>query len=390
MWTPNYAPELIGISPLVTDACEWFAQAGHSVDVVTALPNYPERRIHQSYRGKIWHTEYRRGVAMHRSWLRVRPNETFLDKTLYEATFAAFSLPQVLRRFGSADVLVCLVPSLLAASLAARIPRRPRLVLWWQDLVIPAALSIGGISRAERRALAAARRLECMAARRADRIVTCSPGFVNHLEALGIETSRIGVIPNWADTDWIVPEASSAREHTRFLYAGNLGYTQDFETLFKAVQDLPLEVELLVVGAGNAIERIRTLAGSTPRAVFRPLVPHDRYPALLAAADVHVVLQRRVSAGANLPSKIASYLASGRPIVASVHQSSPAGQLLRKSGGAIIVPPDDPQALGGAMRQLHNDAGLRAELGRRGREFAVAALSRKVILPLLEREVLDH
>ncbi len=236
VWSPNYAPELTGIPPLVTDACEWLAGRGHEVEVVTALPNYPDRRIDPAFRGKLWCSERRGGVTLHRSWLRVRPGESFLDKALYEASFAAFSLPNVLRRLRWADVVVCVVPSLLAPTLAATLPRRPRLALWLQDLVLAAALSIDGIGPAARRGLAAARRLERLAARRADRIVTCSPGFADYLEGLGIERSKIGVVLNWVDTDWILPARAAPNGRTRFLYAGNFGYTQGFETLFEALR----------------------------------------------------------------------------------------------------------------------------------------------------------
>ena len=52
VWSPNYAPELAGIPPLVTEACGWLAARGHVVDVVTALPNYPHRQIHHWLRGE--------------------------------------------------------------------------------------------------------------------------------------------------------------------------------------------------------------------------------------------------------------------------------------------------------------------------------------------------
>ena len=142
IWSPNYSPELIGIPPLVTDAAEWLAGRGHQVDVVTAVPNYPERRIRPEYRGAIWQTETRTGVRVHRSWLRVRPEERFLDKALYEASFALLSFPRVVARLRDADVVVCVVPSLFAAALAASVVRRPRLVLWVQDLVAGAARSV--------------------------------------------------------------------------------------------------------------------------------------------------------------------------------------------------------------------------------------------------------
>src|SRR5215204_1699165 len=112
IWSPNYAPELIGIPPLVTDAAEWLVARGHDVDVVTAVPNYPERRIHSDYRGAIWHSATENGVRVHRSWLRVRPAERFVDKAFYELSFAALSAPRVLPRVRRADAVVCVVPSL--------------------------------------------------------------------------------------------------------------------------------------------------------------------------------------------------------------------------------------------------------------------------------------
>ena len=69
VWSPNYAPELTGIPPLVTDACRWLAARGHEVEVVTALPNYPQRRIYPGYEGRMWRSEVVEGVAVHRSWL---------------------------------------------------------------------------------------------------------------------------------------------------------------------------------------------------------------------------------------------------------------------------------------------------------------------------------
>ena len=54
LWSPNYAPDLVGIPPLGTDAAEGLAGRGHIVDVVTAVPNYPERVIHSRYRSALY------------------------------------------------------------------------------------------------------------------------------------------------------------------------------------------------------------------------------------------------------------------------------------------------------------------------------------------------
>ena len=323
VWSPNYAPELTGIPPLVTDACEWLADRGHEVDVVTAMPNYPHRRIDDAYRGALWRNEERARVKLHRSWLRVRPQESFRDKALYELSFAGCSLPHVTRRLGEVDVVVC------------------------------------------------------------------SPGFRDHFVARGADPERVTTVYNWVDTDWVIP--TPQRESpgpTRFLYAGNLGYSQGFETLVEAGERAGNGIEVEIAGEGNAACHVRELAKASERVSVRPPVARDEFPALLASADAHVVIQRGVSAGANLPSKIATYLASGRPIVASIDLGTPAAELLRASGGAMIVPPDSPGALAQAMRTLHDRPELRDELARRGRVYAVQHLAKDPALQRLEAEVL--
>jgi colanic acid biosynthesis glycosyl transferase WcaI len=383
IWSPNYAPELIGIPPLVTDAAEWLVERGHQVDVVTAFPNYPERLIRPEYRQRFYTSSLEGGVAVHRSWLRVRPRESFLDKALYEWSFALISLPRVVRFSRRADAVVCVVPSLAAAAVAARLVRPQRLVLWVQDLVAAAAGAIWRGPRVVRRLM---RTLERSAFLHADRLIVCSPGFRDYAAALGTDRARIETVYNWVDAEEIQALPPAERDRTRFLYSGNLGYTQGFETLVEGAQIAGDTVELDIVGSGNAAADVAVLAGRN--VTVRPPVARSDYPALLADTDVHVVVQRRMSAGVNLPSKIASYLASGRPILASIDAATPAAELLRASGAALIVEPEDAAAVAAAMRHLHEAPDLRAELGRRGREFAVARLERAHALARFEAIVL--
>lgn len=394
VWSPNYAPELTGIPPLVTDACEWLAARGHQVDVVTAMPNYPQRRIIDDYRGALWRSERHGGVAVHRSWLRVRPEETFMDKALYEVSFAASSLPRVARRLSSADVVLCVIPSLLSAGAAAAMrallpaKQRPRLVLWVQDLVLSGAAALDDLGSHRRRILAATGRVEVAAARAADRVVVCSPEFGRYFAARGVRPDKIETIYNWVDVDWVKPAPPAGHARTRFLYAGNLGYSQGFETLVDAANQAGSDIELDIVGDGNAAAAVRRLAARSDQIRVLPPVPRDEFPQLLSSADVHVVIQRGVSAGANLPSKIASYLASGRPIVASIDLRTAAAELLRASGGALLVPPDSAADLARAMRTLNDRPELRAELGQSGRRYAVKHLAMGPVLERFERELI--
>lgn len=388
IWSPNYAPELTGIPPLVTDVAEWLVGRGHDVDVVTPMPNYPERRIYDGYTGRLRLSERRNGVSVHRSWLRVRPQERFRDKVLYELTASGFALPSVLRRYRSAEGVLCIVPTLMAGVAATALPRRPRTVLWIQDRVTLGAAALGlGPNRL--RLLRGIAALEKAAVARANRVVVCSPGFRDDFVANGSDGSKIDVVYNWADLDWIrMTKAAPRNDRLRILYAGNLGYSQGFETIIEAARLAGPRVFVEIVGEGNAARSVERQAAAVTNVRVRPPVRREEFPALLAAQDAHLVVQRRVSAGANLPSKIATYLASGRPVVASIDPNTPAAQLLRESGAAVLVEPESPVELAVALIRLHEDSHLTEKLGARARAFAEARLGKESALERLEQILL--
>jgi colanic acid biosynthesis glycosyl transferase WcaI len=394
IWTPNYAPELIGIAPLATDAANWLVQQGHDVQVVTAVPNYPERRIHDAYRGSRWVKEEIDGVHVHRTWVRVRPDESVRDKVLYELSFALLSSSRALRLSRRSDVLVCVVPSLASAVLAGVAKRTlgmfgsgPSLVLWVQDLVVPL---IGAVPGAKHPGvfIRMAASAESSAARAAATVVVCSPGFRDYLVARGVEQSRIHPVLNWVDTAHIAPSEPPQDGVVRFVYAGNIGYTQDFDPLVAAARRLGPRVEIEIVGAGNGAARLRESARHDANITISSPVPDDQFPALLGSAHALLVLRGRIAPDANLPSKIATYLASGRPIVASTRHDSAAAEILSRSGAALLVEPEDSEALADAMERLVSNPAMRAELGRRGRQFAVEALEREQALRQLTEAIL--
>jgi colanic acid biosynthesis glycosyl transferase WcaI len=301
----------------------------------------------------------------------------------------------VLRRLATTDVVVCVVPSLLAAVCASIFMRatksiRPsvRFVLWVQDLVVNAATMLHDAPRTSL-VLRAARAMELFAARAADAVVVCSPGFADYFASGGLPRRRLVTVNNWVDVERIpATPAPNGHRATRFLYAGNVGYSQGFETLVEAARLRGGAAEVLIVGEGNEAGRVRELAEHLPNLTMRPPVPIEDFPALLASADAHIVLQRRAAAGVNLPSKIGPYLASGRPIVASLDLSTPAAELLRRSGGAVLVPPEDPHMLADAMQTLGRRPDIRRALARSGRAFAERELDRKHALTRLEAVVL--
>jgi colanic acid biosynthesis glycosyl transferase WcaI len=100
----------------------------------------------------------------------------------------------------------------------------------------------------------------------------------------------------------------------------------------------------------------------------------------LAAGDIHLVAQKREAADLLMPSKLANIMAAGRCFIATALPGTELGCITEESGAGVLVPPEDPQALAGAISQLAADVRTRNRMGQRARGYAEARLSRDRIL----------
>ena len=122
-----------------------------------------------------------------------------------------------------------------------------------------------------------------------------------------------------------------------------------------------LDARLQLAGAGPEEEHLRDRArelGIDAHVDFLGSVTD--VPALLA--DCSFVVLPSMSEG--MPNAVLEGLASGRPVIASAIGGVPE---ILGSGGGVLVPPGDPEALADAMRALLTDPALTARLGAEGR-----------------------
>lgn len=354
IYSYNYHPEPIGIAPLMTELAEGLVKRGHSVRVVTAMPNYPQRRIYPKYRGKLYHTEYKNGVKIQRSYVWIRPKPSLLDRILLELSFFITSFLQALNG-PRPDIILFTVPSLpvcVPAALLGWLYACP-VVLNLQDILPEAAVHTSLLKNKYLIRIFAA--LEKFAYRSATKITVIADGFVENLLGKGVPKSKIELLANWADVNFIRP---LPKENNRFravyqlmdkfvvLYSGNIALTQGLETVVeaaKSLQHIP-DIAIVILGDSLGLQRLQqyVLRCGVSNVLLLPFAKREHLPEMLAAADVGLVVQKQNVISFNMPSKIQVLLASGRAIVASVPLSGTAASSVQKSGGGIIVPPEDP------------------------------------------------
>lgn len=389
----NYPPEHAGIAPYTAGLARGLARAGRDVDVITGFPYYPAWRTHESYRGLLAGWSRREidpvddttGVSVLRLRHYVPGSSTGPGRIAHEASFAVHAALRSLRRRPRPDLVIGVSPSLLSCVAARLIARRagcPFAVVV-QDLYANAGTELGALGG---RGGGALHRLESGLLCAADGVVVVHDHFRRGLVAgHGVDPDRITVIRNWTHiastppgpTGSVRRELGWPADRTVVLHAGNMGAKQDLVGVVRAgrlagEQGRPVHFVLLGDGARRG-EVHQAAAGVGTVSVLAP-VSESRFPDVLAAADVLLVHEKPGLHTVAVPSKLTSYFAVGRPVVAATEPDSPASAEVIASGAGLVVPPGDPHALLDAVSRLGADPDGCRRMGANGRRYAGAEL----------------
>ncbi len=371
----NYAPEPTGIAVQTTGLAEALGNRGWDVSVVTGIPHYPAWKPTHAPR-----TEDRDSVHVIRRRHFVPPRQSVSLRAAYELSWLLSCLPGTLRDRGF-DVVLGATPSLGGAVLAALAGARWRVpyVVMFHDLMGP-ALRQSRIRHAEWVAKPVAS-AELLCARHAAAVVVIGEGFRPYLVAGGVSSERVHVVRNPVRMPPPTRTALEVRKQLGWnadefvvLHSGNMGAKQGLENVLRAAAQAREDerIRFVLQGDGNQRRHLEGLARQLPASNvrFAPLVPSEELPDVLAAADVLLLNQLREVRDMSLPSKLTSYFAAGRPVVAAASADSGAGREISASGAGILVEPDQPDALLEALRQLAAQPRLRDALGERGLAYA--------------------
>lgn len=393
----NYWPEPTGIAPYTTAMAEHLARRGARVLMLAGLPHIPDWRVPAEYR-RLWQRETINGVRVRRSAHYVPRRHSAIRRALLEASFFASAAPRFARRMTPPDVVIGVVPALSGGAVAALAARRfgAPYGLIFQDLSGQAAAQSGmpGGARVAR----LTRALEGSLARGAAGVAVITDGFRPYLEALGVEPKRISLLPNWSHLHAPGGERAATRaalswppEEQIVLHAGNMGLKQALEHVIEAARQSAAtqpDLRFVLMGDGNQRARLESLALGLPNVRFLDAQPAERFPEVLAAADVLLVNERATVAEMSLPSKLTSYFVAGRPVLAAVAPEGTTAREVERSGAGLVVPAEEPAALLAAIARLRNDPALAERLAGAGPGYAARALDAEAALARVERFVL--
>jgi colanic acid biosynthesis glycosyl transferase WcaI len=399
--TVNYWPEETGIGPITTWRCEYLASRGHQVTVCTTLPYYPEWRVAKRYKRTLWRHESRNGVNILRSWSWIPKHVSSAKRIVFEASFLIGNAIAALST-GRPDLLLVESPPLGLALTAWFLKRFWGISFVYDvmDLQPDAAADLGMLRDGV--LLRALYRLEKFAYHQAAVVSTLNEGMRKRIHQKAIASDKVTLFAPRADSALLQLNRETGGETFRrkwglegkfvVLHAGNIGVKQGLGVILSAAQlsrDCA-DIIYLIVGDGVARRGLeaQALTLDLSNVKFLPLQQREQFFQMLAAADVCLITQQRAVADILFPSKTATYMAAGCPVIASVNPTSAVAGILTQANAGIVAAPEDPRALLQAIASLQSDSLSRKAMSEAGRRYARERWDESVVLAKMESELL--
>ena len=379
---PHFEPDIAPTGEVMTRIVHELASRGHKLHVVTSLPWYSKHQVETGWAGALWRVEKT-------SWgsiTRVQPfagrtKSNLLRRALGFVLFSYFVGLRALFAGGfwrSVDGILAMSPPLTLGLIGwhTKLFRGGKLVFNIQDVFPDAAVETGAIT--SKRIISVARWLERVSYQRSDSVVLLSDDLANNVQRKLDQKfhKRIKVIPNFVDTQAIVPMSRSTDYRRELgiddsvivMYAGNVGFSQSLDLLIEAARVLP-KVYFVINGEGAARKSLESAAQGLANVKFGEYQDVSRLSEVLATGDLHVVPLRRGLGSVSVPSKTYSILAAGRPIIAAIDLDTEVPRILAAANAGVCVEPDDQQSFVSALSALIGDIKTLEEMGARGRKW---------------------
>jgi glycosyltransferase involved in cell wall biosynthesis len=269
-----------------------------------------------------------------------------------------------------------------------------RLLFELHDLWPLSPIELGGYSRWHPFILLL-QAAENYACRHADAVVSILPKVRAHLEAHGMASDKLHIVPNGTDpAEWLrelLPLPGPAAEllaslRTRGLfvvgYAGTHGVSNALDTFLGAaslMRDEP--VAFVLAGGGPDKDRLqrRAQAEGLYNVHFLDPVGKGQVPALLQCFDLAYIgwKRERLYRFGIAPNKLIDYMMAARPILHAVEAGN---DPVADAGCGLTVRPEDPLAVAQGVRSmLAIDSGRRHALGQQGKKFVLENLTYRVL-----------
>lgn len=368
---------------IINDVVRILHAQGHEVVVATGKPNYPDGKVFEGYRAWGLQREcYLDTIEVFRVPLWPRGEGGAKNLILNYLSFVAAGLlflPWMLRKH-EFDAILVFAPSPITQVIPAILLKwlkKAKLALWVQDLW-PESLSATGFVKNPLLLNAVGWMVKAVY-RHCDTLLVQSRAFIEPVARYAAR-EKIQYYPNSMDAR---PQAASIpipqdlsdllEQHFCVVFAGNLGTAQALETIVHAathLRDDP-DIRLVLVGSGSRLAWLQAQkqACGLDNLVLPGRFPMEAMPQVFERSSVLLVsLNDEAVFSQTIPSKVQSYLAAGRPIIACMNGEG--ARVVCEANAGFVSPAEQVLPLVANIRRMKALAPVEREvMGQAGRAY---------------------
>lgn len=382
---------------LINDLVVSLKNEGIDVEVLTAEPNYPSGKLYGEYvKDKSAFNDYS-GVKIHRCKIIPRRQGKLWLIANYVSFMISSSFMLLTKlKNNKFDLILFFQLSPVFSGLPAILYKKKYnvpLITWVQDLW-PESLSATGQVKNEL-TLTLIRKFVTYLYDSSDLIYIQSESFRRKIELDCSQPKTIKYLPNWADKAFESHDVEDADFYQRkdgyfdFLFAGNLGEAQDLTNIVAAVSLIPeyYKFRVIVLGDGSSrikFEQLVSESNLDDKFVFLGRRAICYMPSAFSKADALLVtLRNEPIFELTIPSKLQSYMASGKPIIGAL--SGAGAAVLKGAKAGLVASPGNPSELAEIMQEIVNyDSGVLSKMSSNARsyynkEFRFSSIQKRLV-----------
>ena len=359
--TDNFPPEVNAPASRTYEHCKEWVKAGADVTVITCAPNFPQGKVYEGYKNKLYQKEVVDGIKVIRVWTYIVPNKGFLKRTLDYISYSVSAF--IAGLFVSTDVIIATSPQFFTA-LAGRVlstwKRKPWIMevrdLWPESIKTVGAMKDNLFIRyfewQEKRCYKSAKH-----------IVVVTDSFKRKLVERGIAAEKISVVKNGVNKDLFQPvpkdEALIKQLHlegkTIIGYIGTHGMAHKLDFILEAAHRLEGDSSLhfLLIGGGAMKEQLlkqKEELGCTNVTMLDPVMKNEvaRYISILDVCLIN--LKKSPLFTTVIPSKMFENAGMGKPILMGVEGE--AKDIIESYGAGVCFEPENYDDFAAKLRYL--------------------------------------
>ena len=224
--------------------------------------------------------------------------------------------------------------------------------------------------------------LERSLLKQSEAVVLIAEDFLQVTDRWGIPRSKTHVVPNWAPMEDMPVQPRDnrwAQKHGLIgklclMYSGTLGMKHNPELLVRLAARFRnrADVRIVVVSEGSGAERLRERKKelSLDNLLIKDFQPFEQLPNVLASADILIAILESDAGAFSVPSKVLSYLCTGRAILLAVPKANLAARIVTAHEAGLVAEPTDTESFLAAAEELVNCKELRETCATNARQYA--------------------